>query len=715
MKKEDEITSKILFDLNELQKQAVLEESKRILVLAGAGSGKTKTLIQKLLYLIFKKGISPSKILTITFTKNSINEIIDRLIVISDSTGEYHRIASDKKLSNEDKNILRKLHLKKYPWLSNLTISTFHGFCYNLLRKFGAKEFDNKFKILNDHAYDEEIESSCMSIEMPKQIFQKLLKTGCENIEYLLKLKRYILDYYVDDYRIKMNNRGYSDYEKPYTTLDGTNVRSKSERYIADWLYIHNIKYVYEPLINFKDFDFKPDFYIPEANIYLEHISNLSKEIKEKGIQFKIAEKLLIKTHESMTKDISTFYEYLEKNIFPRINPETLNNLEFSIESELKTYFQQVDEFLSMILIVNGKLKIETVDKEKVFEKALKDQHDRIKKFYELAKPLLENYHTYCIKKSYLDFNDLMSRGVSLLTNFKEIKNAFNEKFDYILVDEFQDVNTLQVKFLNCLLNENNQLFCVGDDWQSIYGWRGSEVDYIINFKKYFKTSKIIKLNLNYRNNEIITNATNQLIKKNIFKIEKEIHSVKNIGKKIFLYLSQKENEDGVKFVVDSVLKLLKKGYTKEDVLVLYRRTKSIEPYKNVLKGTATLRTMHSAKGLEAKIVFIIGLTGGSYGFPQIFESDRILQVIKPSSYLRSLEEERRLFYVAMTRAKEELFLISEIGNESSFIKDLPEELLEKNNFFILDFQNNANNICKNCNFSFNTLFNFCPNCGKKY
>ncbi len=705
---------KILSELNEKQKQAILEDSRRILVLAGAGSGKTKILIKKMLYLISEKEVSPSKILAITFTKNSANEIIDRLIAISNTTEEYLKIIQNKNLTNQDKNALRKDFMKKYPWLTNLTVSTFHGFCYNLLRKFGAKEFDNKFKILNDKAYDEEIESAFMSVETPKQIFQKLLRAECDSTEYLLKFKRYILDYYVDDYRIKMNKKGKPDYEKPYTSLDGTNVRSKSERYIADWLYIHNIKYLYEPPVNFRDFDFKPDFFIPEAEIYIEHISNLSSDTRDKEQQFKIAEKLLIKTKESMIKDISKFYEYLEKNIFPRVNKKTLNKPNLSIESELKGYFQQIDEFLSMVLIVMGKLKVEGIDIQEVFQRALKDPHERIRKFYELAKPLLENYLNYCIKKSYLDFNDLMSRGVSLLTNYKEIEKAFNEKFDYILVDEFQDVNTLQVKFLQRLLNVSNQLFCVGDDWQSIYGWRGSEVDYIINFKKYFNNPKIIKLNLNYRNNEIITNASNHLIKKNIFKIEKDISSVKNTEKKIFLYLSQKENEDGVKAVGERIKELIKKGYSKEDILVLYRRTKAIEPYKNILRGLATLRTIHSAKGLEAKIVFIVGMTGGIYGFPQIWEADRIIQVIKPSSYLLSLEEERRLFYVAITRAKEELFIISEIGNESQFIKELPEEFLEKNNFFILNFQNQIEIICKNCKSSIEHKCNFCPNCGEK-
>ncbi len=714
MGKEDNGASSILLGLNDDQKQAILDESKRLLILAGAGSGKTKTLIQKILYLIIEKGVSPSRILAVTFSKNSANEMIDRLIAVSDASKEYKKIINNKNLSNYDKDIFRKIFLKKYPWLSSLTVSTFHGFCYNLLRKYGAKEFDNRFKILDDKAYDEEVGYDVLSIEKPKQVFQKLLRLKCDNIEYLLKLKRYILDYYVDDYRVRMNKKGNPEYEKPYTSLDGTQVRSKSERYIADWLYIHDIKYIYEPLINFKDFNFRPDFFIPEADIYIEHISNLSSDLKDKEKEFKLAEKLLIKTEESMTKDIGKFYEYLEKNIFPRVNQDRIKTHRLNIESELKGYFQQLNEFLSMIIAIIGKLKVEGIEFNEVFERSQKDLHDRIKKFYELAKPLLENYVSYCIKKSYLDFNDLMSRGVSLLNNYREIEKLFNEKFDYILVDEFQDVNTLQVRFLQKLLNDKNQLFCVGDDWQSIYGWRGSEVDYIINFKKYFKNPKIIKLSLNYRNNDVITNASNQLIRKNIFKIDKEIFSVNNTNKKIFLYLSQKESEDGVKIVENSVNELIKKGYTKEDILVLYRRTKSIEPYKSVLKNLVTLRTIHSAKGLEAKIVFIIGLTGGLYGFPQIWEADRIIQMIKPSSYLRSLEEERRLFYVAITRAKEELFLISEAGNESMFIKELPEEFLEKNNFIILNIQATTKVLCRTCKSSFDSICNFCPNCGEK-
>jgi predicted RNA-binding Zn-ribbon protein involved in translation (DUF1610 family) len=111
-------------------------------------------------------------------------------------------------------------------------------------------------------------------------------------------------------------------------------------------------------------------------------------------------------------------------------------------------------------------------------------------------------------------------------------------------------------------------------------------------------------------------------------------------------------------------------------------------------------------------VVFIVGLTAGMYGFPQIWESDRILQIIKPSNYELLMEEERRLFYVAITRAKEELFLISEVGNESQFIREIPGEFIDRSNFLILDIKKKSPAHCTLCGTQIEEFFNFCPNCG---
>jgi len=100
----DDVDSPVIAELNEKQRRAVLDENKRVLVLAGAGSGKTKTLIQKVMYLIAEKQVSPKHILAITFTRNAANEMMDRLILMADSDGKYKQIISNKKLTRKEKN-----------------------------------------------------------------------------------------------------------------------------------------------------------------------------------------------------------------------------------------------------------------------------------------------------------------------------------------------------------------------------------------------------------------------------------------------------------------------------------------------------------------------------------------------------------------------------------------------------------------------------------
>src|SRR5690242_8384145 len=119
----------LLSSLNEKQKEAVLAETKRLLVLAGAGSGKTKTLIQKLLYLISEKNVKPSSILAITFTKNATNEMIDRLIVSGDESGDYEAFINDKLITRQQKEKERWDRMQNKPWIANLTVKTFHSLC----------------------------------------------------------------------------------------------------------------------------------------------------------------------------------------------------------------------------------------------------------------------------------------------------------------------------------------------------------------------------------------------------------------------------------------------------------------------------------------------------------------------------------------------------------------------------------------------------------
>ncbi|MEA3451923.1 MAG: UvrD-helicase domain-containing protein, partial [Bacteroidota bacterium] len=263
--------------LNKQQKSSVLSASKRLLVLAGAGSGKTKTLLQKIIYLIEEKGVKSSEILAITFTKNAANEMIDRLIISADKTGNYQKILEDKNITFLEKNNVRFQYSRKFKWINNLTIKTFHAFCYKVLKDWGVNEFDNKFKIIDDKNNTNYSSNKNLAPEASFEIFHKLLINKCNsNKQYLIDLKRYVLDYFIDFVHIKKQSKHYyHNNRKFYTTLNGTKVRSKSEQFIGDWFFRRNITFEYEPKVNIVDFQFRPDFYIPSANIYIEHVSNI--------------------------------------------------------------------------------------------------------------------------------------------------------------------------------------------------------------------------------------------------------------------------------------------------------------------------------------------------------------------------------------------------------------------------------------------------------
>ncbi|MGB4848155.1 MAG: UvrD-helicase domain-containing protein, partial [Saprospiraceae bacterium] len=528
-------------------------------------------------------------------------------------------------------------------------------------------------------------------------------------------------DYLVDRIHTKKNTYATSD-GKFYTTLNGTKVRSKSEQSIADWLYRHNIPFEYEAQLQVVDFAFRPDFYIPAANLYIEHKSDKSYSMADKEKQFQKGGMLYALTFEEDTKD-SAYFNLVLDNLFKgRLPPDFNKTVELNFKEEFKAILDKVHEFIKLTVQVMDMVKVENISFDVVKAKATEDQHERVRDFYSLALPLIERYLSYCVDKSYLDFNDMITRAKAVMESQQDISHYYKDRYQYILVDEFQDVNNLQVDLIQLLLTNQTQLFCVGDDWQSIYGFRGSNVSYIIEFEKHFPDSEVIKLNLNYRSTEHIVGASNEVIKHNKFKVDKDIKAIRHSEHKIVVYAGNDE-QDNIDFCVRTVQQLLEDGVSREEILILYRRTSMYRPgsYANKPSLSNTLtqkglnvsaKTIHASKGLEAKVVFILGLSEGSGGFPDIWMEDRIFQVIKTSDRDLLMEEERRLFYVAITRAREKLYLITEKGNESSFLKEIPEIYTVKTGEPIHVSEEKVL-LCKKCFSQLEKLWKVCPWCGE--
>ncbi len=706
----------MLESLNEKQTKAVLSENKRVLVLAGAGSGKTKTVIAKLRYLIFEKYVKPSHILAITFTKNATNEMIDRLIVETDDTGTYSEILTDKHLNRQYRDAERKKRIQEQIWIEKLTIRTIHSLCYSILKSHGNPVFDNQFKLLTDDKNLNEKDvgrSTPIATETCREVMHKLLIQACSDRDFLLQFKRYILDYFVDKAKIdrEMTARDRKE-QKTYLTLKGETVKSKSERDIADWLFRHNIRYFYEPEINVKDFRFKPDFYIPQADLFLEHKSEISYPLEEKEKQFQEGGRSCVITYEQMMNDSNLFNLAMERIILGRITEDLNAESALSYEEEFKSYQDKVKDFLNIVLRLQSMMKTEDADFDEVLSNARTNEHERVRNFFEIAIPLIKEYKTYCTNKSYLEFEDLIILTIKLFKEHPEARERYQQKFKYIMVDEFQDVNSLQVRLLDAIVTPDTQLFCVGDDWQAIYGFRGSNVDYIVNFEKHYPGCDIHKLDVNYRSTQTIVGASNEVIKHNKNQIHKEVSAFKQNPSHIEIYRTKKPGADDVEFFIKKLRDLKNRGYTAEDILILSRRSKMAASFFDAAiknKLYVSFKTIHASKGLEAKAVFILGLSEGNGGFPDVWLDDAIFRVVKDMKYDTLLEEERRLFYVAITRAKDELFLITELGNESQFIEEIPVAFFKKP---APKRSLSDTRMCSACGSKLGTERKFCGECG---
>ncbi|MCX7678084.1 MAG: ATP-dependent helicase [Spirochaetes bacterium] len=272
---------------------------------------------------------------------------------------------------------------------------------------------------------------------------------------------------------------------------------------------------------------------------------------------------------------------------------------------------------------------------------------------YDKIEQILQEYADYKSAHHMYDFHDLMMHAIAILQNDSHFRSLINNRFSYILVDEFQDTSEDNFELLNLLINPNKRnLFVVGDDWQSIYGFRNARVDYMIHMRRYFPTAKIVKLTVNYRSRKEIVTVSNQFISLNRFKTKKKLVSAKGKGGTVKGFLVNNKNEE-----IDLVQKLLTRH--PKNVAILYRNNWQGALLKKNLYSVhdATFLTMHASKGLEFETIIIVGI------------SDSIIP--DPSS---ELEEERRLMYVALTRAKEQCYIIAYAKSDGSlprFAKEL--------------------------------------------
>ena len=262
-------------------------------------------------------------------------------------------------------------------------------------------------------------------------------------------------------------------------------------------------------------------------------------------------------------------------------------------------------------------------------------------------------YQDYLKNNNELDFDDLIIEASKYVNSngYKDIK--------YIIIDEYQDTSMIRFNLIKSIINKTNaKIMAVGDDYQSIYRFTGCDLSLFLNFSNYFKDTRIIKLNNTYRNSQELIDIASSFIMKNKKQIKKNMISNKYLKKPIKII---KEKD-----LFNTIDKLNNKG----SLLILARNNDDFKNYN--LKDNCM--TIHKSKGLEADNVIIINLSNDILGFPSQIKDDNIFRLVTNNNDNYPYSEERRLFYVALTRTKNYVYLV-ESSNPSIFLKEIKRKI----------------------------------------
>ncbi|WP_145514130.1 DNA helicase IV [Yersinia massiliensis] len=315
-----------------------------------------------------------------------------------------------------------------------------------------------------------------------------------------------------------------------------------------------------------------------------------------------------------------------------------------------------------------GLMRMHGGSQAEMIEQADEEIRDLFQKRIRLMAPLLKAWKTALKEEGAVDFSGLIHQAVNLLD-----KGRFVSPWKHILVDEFQDISPQRAMLLTALRKQNKQtcLFAVGDDWQAIYRFSGAELSLTTAFSQNFGEGAECALDTTYRFNDRIGEIANRFIQQNPYQLKKPLNSLSKGNKKSVMILPN----DQLEALLDKL-----SGFVKDDERILIlARYHHLRP--ELLQKAATrwpklnidFMTIHASKGQQAEYVIIAGLHEGNDGFPAVARESILEDVLLPAPEDFADAEERRLLYVAMTRAKHQVWLLQETSNPSVFIDQLRE------------------------------------------
>lgn len=701
-----EVDKNIILDTK--QKEAIICEEDNLLILSGAGSGKTTTISAKVKYLVEIKKISPQSICVITFTKKAKEEL--------------------------DYKINKLFNL-------NVDIYTFHSLGLKIIKTYYKdKDIDiieekGQYKIISDYIKnvlftDKEKFDLFFAAFKDKTKFNddyKLFNNYSDYHNYMYKRKYITSNITMDNY-IKEQTTRRRNYLR---TLNGEYCKSKEEVDIANFLYLNNISYQYEK--SYKKLDnlkiYKPDFYIEQNNNYnyIEHFgidkinksnSNLTKnELKEylKNMKLKCdyhkkekVEDLFILTYSK---------ENSKSNYLSNLKEELINKgyvLTRKSNDEIYEKLKQTSEDKYIVDFIN-RIAIPFISYFKkssydinTFSNLLVDD-PLLNKQIKVMSDIYINYEKKLKELNLIDFEDMINYAYKIMPKVKE--KDLKVDYKYILIDEYQDVS-IQRFNLTKKIQElfDSSIIAFGDDYQSIFGFSGSRLDLMTEFKKYLDSAKEIPITNVYRNSQELIDIATSFIDKNNNQIKKKLSSIKHLDNPIEIYIYDDsiflDTNKNKEILLNNIIDKIYTNDKKSKILLLERYNSDIDTVLNnglftkINKETIISKkypdnkidylTIHKSKGLEYDYCILINAIDNKYGFPSKIEDEKIISILKPKIKENiAYPEERRLFYVALTRTKNKLYILVPKTKKSSFIKeismyknvlihDINEEIVEK-------------------------------------
>jgi DNA helicase-4 len=669
------------------QRRACIVDDDNNLLLAGAGTGKTSVMVGRAGYLLNSEQASHNEILLLAYGRKAADEMDQRI---------KEKLATDK-----------------------ISATTFHSLgLYIIAQVEGAKP------CLSIFAEDEKAKSKWV-----QAYFEHLIKHSQQYRRLVLTyFSKY---YYVEKNEFKFDNLGdYYQYltDNDIRSLKGDRVKSFGELIISNWLYHHGIEYIYEAKYAFdvktiERKQYQPDFFLPELNLYIEYFG-----IDENGDTAPYIDKA--EYHASMQWKRQTHQDYktdcIELTYALHKNDMLLNTLEKALKDKSVSYEMLADDIMLASIKETGRITVlaemfsklvglykaacldETLEKGVVVASIDPKQTS---KAFELLRPILKTYQATLLSRDEIDFEDMITKALDYIETGK-----FNSPWSYIMVDEFQDISEPRARLVRSLRDnhKNSSVFAVGDDWQAIYRFSGADVCLTTGFEAYFGPTTQCKLDKTFRFNNRIGQVATDFVSKNPFQINKTVHSHQQVSKpavsilrkgsivsaaqgkklmsKIVNKVADKVIDEIANGAIDDVLTAITNRVNKPVTVYLLARFWFQLPNKATVASLRSqypmldiqTQSFHASKGKEADYVVIMGLKTGKHGFPSNKATAQVIDALLAKEEEFAHAEERRLFYVGLTRAKDRVYIIADMLEVSPFVKELIKDYdVECNEFGI--------------------------------